>query len=227
MATEEGTTQAIFPEGGLSLDGRTGSAKLGLLSYIVEGWTPEARDVVFIPVGLAYDRVLEDRVLVQAAKSGKRQFRNRPLWVAWHGIRYLWRRMWGKTRGFGTAAASFGAPISLRAHLGAGGTVTTLGEHLMSAIGAVIPILPVPLVAEALGEGVASRAELAGRVEALIERLKAVGAVLELPATTEEVLDAGLAPLIGRGLVSAELGPAPTEVDLLAFYAAPLRQALS
>jgi glycerol-3-phosphate O-acyltransferase len=38
MATEEGTTQAIFPEGGLSLDGRVGPAKMGLLSYIVEGW---------------------------------------------------------------------------------------------------------------------------------------------------------------------------------------------
>ena len=31
MATAEGTTQAIFPEGGLSLDGRVGAAKMGLL----------------------------------------------------------------------------------------------------------------------------------------------------------------------------------------------------
>ena len=37
MATEEGITQAIFPEGGLSLDGRVGEAKLGLLSYIMAG----------------------------------------------------------------------------------------------------------------------------------------------------------------------------------------------
>ena len=37
MATAEGATQAIFPEGGLSLDGRVGPAKLGLLSYIVDG----------------------------------------------------------------------------------------------------------------------------------------------------------------------------------------------
>lgn len=44
MATAEGHTQAIFPEGGLSLDGRVGAAKLGLLSYILAGFDPEGRD---------------------------------------------------------------------------------------------------------------------------------------------------------------------------------------
>ncbi len=67
MAAADGTTQAIFPEGGLSLDGRVGPAKLGLLGYIVQGVEAGGRDVVFVPVGLAYDRVLEDRVLVEAA----------------------------------------------------------------------------------------------------------------------------------------------------------------
>jgi glycerol-3-phosphate O-acyltransferase len=227
MATEEGTTQAIFPEGGLSLDGQVGPAKLGLLSYIVEGWTPDERDVVFIHVGLAYDRVLEDRVLVEAAKSEKRQFRNRPLWVAGHALRFLWRRMWGKTQGFGTAAASFGGPISLRVHLAAGGTVTSLGEKLMTAVRAVVPVLPVPLVAEALGQGAASRDELVGRIEGLIERLKAAGAALKLPTTIDGVLQEGLDPLIKRGLVSKDLQPVSEEADLLAFYAASLRQILT
>lgn len=227
MATEAGTTQAIFPEGGLSLDGRVGAAKLGLLSYIVEGWTPAERDVVFVPVGLGYDRVLEDRVLVEAAQSGTRSFRNRPFWVAGHGLRYLWLRMRGKTKGFGTAAASFGAPISLRAHLGAGGTVTTLGERLMAAIGAVVPVLPVPLVAAAIGQGVASRQELAARVEGLIGQLRAGRAVLQLPETVEAVLEAGLPPLVKRGLVSADLQPFAAEAELLAFYAAPVQQILA
>ncbi len=137
MATEEGTTQAMFPEGGLSLDGRVGEAKLGLLSYIVEGWQPDHRDVVFVPVGLAYDRVLEDRVLVEAAASGTRRFRNRPLWVAGHALRFLWARWRGRSAGFGTAAAGFGAPVSLRDHLAAGGKVEALGEVLMARIAAV------------------------------------------------------------------------------------------
>jgi len=228
MATEEGTTQAIFPEGGLSLDGRVGPAKLGLLSYIVEGWSPDERDVVFVPVGLAYDWVLEDRVLVEAAKSGTRQFRNRPFWVAVHALRFLWRRMRGKTKGFGTAAAGFGAPVSLRGHQAVGGTVEGLGERLMAAIAAVVPVLPVPLVALALGDGAGSRAELAGRVQALIDRLTLAGAVLKLPpAGIEAVLDEGLAPLIARGLISEALQPVPAELALLAFYAAPLQRWLS
>lgn len=221
LATEEGTTQAIFPEGGLSLDGRVGPAKLGLLSYIVEGWEPGERDVVFVPVGLGYDRVLEDKVLVEAAAAGTRRFRNRPVVVAWHAMRFLWARFRGRTKGFGTAAAGFGAPVSLRAHLAAGGTVESLGERLMAAIAAVVPVLPVPLVAKALGEGAASRDELVARVEALIARLREAEAVLKLPPQGLAVtVEEGLTPLIRRGLVREDLQPVAEGRALLAFYAA-------
>jgi glycerol-3-phosphate O-acyltransferase len=221
LATEEGTTQAMFPEGGLSLDGRVGPPKLGLISYIVEGWEPGDRDVVFVPVGLAYDRVLEDRVLVEAAASGTRRFRNRPLRVAWYAVRFLWARFRGRTKGFGTAAAGFGAPVSLQAHLAAGDTVEALGERLMVAIAAVVPVLPVPLVAHALGDGASSREELTARVEGLIARLAEAGAVLKLPPQGLAVtVEEGLTPLIRRGLVTDGLQPVVSERGLLAFYAA-------
>lgn len=221
MATEEGTTQAMFPEGGLSLDGRVGPAKLGLISYIVEGWKPGERDVVFVPVGLAYDRVLEDRVLVEAAQAGTRRFRNRPFRTALYAVRFLWARFRGRTRGFGTAAAGFGAPLSLREYLAGGGTVEGLGDRLMAAIAGVVPVLPVPLVARALGEGVTGREELAARVQAMIDRLTMAGAVLKLPPQgVGAVLDEGLEPLIRRGLVSEGLQPVPSERALLNFYAA-------
>ena len=221
MATEEGTTQAIFPEGGLSLDGRVGQAKLGLLSYIVEGWAPGERDVVFVPVGLAYDRVLEDRVLTEAAAADTRRFRKSWLAMTWHAGRFLWARFRGQTKGYGTAAAGFGAPVSLKAHLGSGGTVESLGEQLMTAIAAVVPVLPVPLVAKALGDGAVSREELAVRVEELIGRLRDAGAVLKLPPQgLPVVLGEGLDPLIRRGIVDAGLQPVPSERALLAFYAA-------
>ncbi len=198
-----------------------GAAKLGLLSYMVEGWRPEERDVVFVPVGLAYDRVLEDRVLVEAAASETRRFRNRPLWVAGHAVRFLSARMLGRTKGFGTAAAGFGAPLSLRAFVAAGGTVEGLGAALMTRIAAVVPVLPVPLVAAALGEGAANRDELLARVQALVARLEAAGAVLKLPPQgMERTLEEGLAPLVARGLVTRELQPVAAEKALLAFYAA-------
>ena len=223
MASSEGATQAIFPEGGLSLDGRVGPAKMGLISYIVEGFDPAGRDVVFVPVGLAYDRVLEDRVLVEAAASGTRRFRNRPFRTAWKTTRYLLARMIGWRTGFGTAAAGFGAPVSLRAYLAKGGTVEGLGARLMAAIAEVVPVLPVPLVARALGDGATSREELRGRVEALSSRLAAAGAVLKLPPQgLDKVLDEGLAPLIARGLVTKGLQPVAAERPLLQFYAAAI-----
>ena len=91
----------------------------------------------------------------------------------------------------------------------------------MAAIAAVVPVLPVPLVARALGEGAESREELAARVEALVARLRAAGAVLKLPPVGgASVLDEGLEPLIRRGLVSEGLQPLAGERALLEFYAA-------
>jgi glycerol-3-phosphate O-acyltransferase len=226
MTTEEGTTQAIFPEGGLSLDGRVGAARMGLISYIFEGFDPDGRDVVFVPVGLAYDRVLEDRVLVEAAGGGERRFRNRPLRTALATGRYLLARLVGRRRGFGTAAAAFGAPVSLRRFRAEGGTVEALGVRLMAAIGAVVPVLPVPLVARALGEGAASREVLRDRLQLLIQRLTATGAVLKLPPQgLEAVLDEGLAPLVARGLVTGDLQPVQAQRALLDFYAAAIPDA--
>ena len=109
----------------------------------------------------------------------------------------------------------------MREHLLAGGTVDALGERLMAAIAAVVPVLPVPLVARAVGEGAASREELGQRVQEMIQRLREAGAVLKLPPVGgASVLDEGLEPLIRRGLVSPDLKPVPEERALLEFYAA-------
>lgn len=229
MATAEGTTQAMFPEGGLSLDGRVGAAKMGLLHYILDGFDPAARDVVFVPVGLAYDRVLEDRVLVEAAAAGTRRFRAQPLAIAAFVARMLWQRLRGRWPGFGTAAASFGAPLSLRGWLAGRAERTTeaLGAALMRRIGQAVPVVPVPLVAAAVVQGAASRDEVQAAVAVLAEQLRGLGASLRLPP--EGVAEAGLAPLIGRQILGegAEgLTTLPGGGPLLAFYAAPVLQQL-
>ncbi len=69
LATDAGVTQAMFPEGGLSRTGALLPPKHGLLKYIVEGARDAERDVVFVPVALNYDRVLEDRNLIAAAQD--------------------------------------------------------------------------------------------------------------------------------------------------------------
>ncbi len=112
-ATEAGVTQAVFPEGGLSRDGRVGPPKLGILSYVIEGWQADGRDVVFVPVSLNYDRVVEDRVLVAAGRTGKREFRGSIFEGIRFALRYLWRRATGKVGRFGVAAVTFGRPVAL------------------------------------------------------------------------------------------------------------------
>ncbi len=228
MAAADGTTQAMFPEGGLSLDGRVGAARMGLLSYIVQGFDPGGRDVIFVPVGLAYDRVMEDRILVAAAKAGTRRFRAR--WGA--TLAFLVKMVWQKARGrfplLGAAAASFGPPLSLRAFLADAPdhSVEALGAALMDRILRALPVTPVPLVACALAEGPVSREALIARVGAEIAELAAAGASLRLHplgpvSTTGDALDA----LLARGIVTEEDGTLrAADPELLAFYAAPVAQ---
>src|SRR6266705_3160187 len=67
LITKNGVTQGIFPEGGLTRDGRLRPPKLGLLDYICRTVADSdfARDIWFVPVALNYDRVLEDRSLIR------------------------------------------------------------------------------------------------------------------------------------------------------------------
>jgi glycerol-3-phosphate O-acyltransferase len=119
MATEAGVTQAVFPEGGLSRTGALGKPKLGLISYILDGFQPgQSRDVVFVPVAINYDRVMEDRNLIEAQENGARAFRFsiRPIY------RYLRRRHGCGSRASSTATATppsaSASPLSLTGFLG-------------------------------------------------------------------------------------------------------------
>lgn len=227
MAAEEGVAQAIFPEGGLSLDGRVGAAKLGLLSYFVAGAGQTGRDVVFVPVGLAYDRVLEDRLLTEAARTGIRRFRPTVAGASGFLLRMVWRGLRGNFAGFGTAAAGFGVPVSLRAFLDAADDDPTaaLGEVLMARVAAAVPVLPVPLVAAALLDVPADRSALLDGVTRLAGRLEAAGATMRLnPAGIDATVDEGVRHLQRRGLIGRDLKVVEGKAALLAFYGAALRE---
>ncbi|MBC6436816.1 MAG: 1-acyl-sn-glycerol-3-phosphate acyltransferase [Rhodobacteraceae bacterium] len=184
MATEAGVTQAVFPEGGLSRTGALGKPKTGLISCILDGFTPgESRDVVFVPVALNYDRVIEDRTLIEAHANGTRRFRFR-LWPFWCGLLQRIRlRITGQIHRYGYAAVSFGQPLSLTMFLDQphGDPPTALGDELMQKIGAVMPVLPVPLVAYALTRGAGTSADLKEAVGSLVKRLQAEGRALHTP----------------------------------------------
>lgn len=232
MATEGGVAQAVFPEGGLTRQGELLPAKLGLLSYIVAGFEPDGpRDVVFVPVGLNYDRVLEDRVLLASANKERASFWQK-IWGAMSFIgTHIVMRLRGKYRRFGYASVSFGHPLSLKAflqtHAGQPADMTRdLGDKIMEEVGKSVPILPVSLLAcVVLGHRATSitRTDLAQRAKIELQNLLAHGAYTHiLPENHARAIEQGIDQLLLRKLLKTGVGGLevnPQEVALLHYYA--------
>jgi len=203
LATAGGVTQAFYPEGGLSLTGALQPAKVGLLSYVVEGFDPEGeRDIIFVPVAINYDRVLEDRVLIAAGERGDRRFGARITVVVGFVLRKMWRRLRGHDTRFGTAAVTFGDPLSLR-RAGAGVSVTDLSEMLMDRIAQAMPVLVVPLIARVmLQENAPLRAvDLLAKVSAVLEQMPMRNRVPK-PEVLPDRLARATARLKKRGVIA-------------------------
>ena len=243
MATREGVTQAIFPEGGLSRDGKLRKPKLGLLSYMISGFDPDGpRDIVFIPVGLNYDRVIEDRNLTARIEkeSGTRHTRFGFAKVAKYIFGALYLTVRGRWYRMGYASVNFGRPISLREHLSTNQfdfraldeeskfvEISKFGERLMSAVGNVIPVLPVSLAARAFldaGSEEISRLEIKAKIFEIINILDAKGAHIHIPRGDRDYsVETGLRMLVLRNIIMEQenglLRPNPDETVLLSYYA--------
>ena len=187
MATAAGVTQAVFPEGGLSLTGRSAPPKLGLLNYIIEGYAPGGRDVVFVPVALNYDRVLEDKFLIAADISGVRRFRPPLMTIVGGALWHVWQRVTGRFKQFGTASVGFGKPLSLAEFIVSlsGDPTEAVAQELMVRVNAVIPVLPVPLVARFLLTGETTVQGLTDQIALAVVQLAGAGMTLprRVPAT--------------------------------------------
>jgi len=243
MAIAGWLAQAMFPEGGLTRDGKLQPAKLGLLSYMVAGFDPNvARDLVFVPVGINYDRVLEDRVQVAtlATPDGEKPRFKFNAGVFFGFIaRNIALKLRGRLYRLGYACVSFGAPISLRSYVAARGIdfrtldhdrrfaeVARLGSLLMAKVGEVVPALPVALVATALLEvcdAQLAALELKARVVDIMRRLEARGAHVHVPRADQDyAVEVGLRMLRLRRLVDETDGlyrADPANAVLLRYYA--------
>jgi glycerol-3-phosphate O-acyltransferase len=242
LAVSGGLTQAMFPEGGLTRDGRLRPPKLGLLSYMVSGFDPHGpRDAVFMPVGLNYDRVLEDRIQIAALttpEGEKPRFQFSPAVVLGYLANSIKLRLQGKLYRFGYACVSFGRPISLRRYCAERGVdfrtldeqrrfaeTERLGAMLMQRVGEVVPALPVSLVSTVFLHTARplSALELKGEVEAVIQRLIAHGAHLHIPRADQDyAIEVGLRMLLLRHFVLEEDGlyrGNPDEEIMLRYYA--------
>ena len=242
MAVEAGVPQAVYPEGGLSSDGRLRPPRLGLLDYMLKAFDPGGdRDLVFIPVGINYDRVLEDRTLLRkldAAAPTRGVFYAVGRTAAF-AASHLWLAVTRRWFRFGYACVNFGKPISMREYVARTGTdfrrlgdearhreVERVGADIMGAIARIIPVLPVSLVATVFLQGrVAgwSELELKSAVHDLIMRLEAAGAHVYVPrGDLDYAIGVGLRMLLLRRIVVEQDGlyrANPADLALLGYYA--------
>lgn len=242
MATREGVCQAVFPEGGLSRDGKLRPPKMGIIDYMLRSFDPDTdRDIVFIPVGINYDRTIEDRSLLRSLNPLAEQ---RSRWfVTKTSIRFLMRGFWlmikSRWQRFGFACVNFGPSLSARDYCRQNGIcfnrmdnaarfiqVESLCRTLMSRVSKIIPVLPVPLVAAVFvddPEAGFSAFEVEARVNRLIEKIETRGAQIFVSnrSRVQNIVTA-LNMLKIRHLVTETDGiyrVDPDSLDVLSYYA--------
>jgi glycerol-3-phosphate O-acyltransferase len=175
LVTLNGMTQGIFIEGGLSRDGLFRDPKIGLLSNIANIHKDPhfQKEIIIVPAGINFDRVLEDTHLL-AEKQRKEDPRRRSfLWKIQSLFRLLgkaclsiplnsFRILLKKWNRNGYATASFGEPLSLTQFIRKNPQyfqhsreeqkeiLLQFGHHILNRIKEIIPIPPVALVSYAL-----------------------------------------------------------------------------
>jgi glycerol-3-phosphate O-acyltransferase len=242
MSTRAGVCQAVFLEGGLTKDGALRDPRLGFLDYMLRDYHPHNdRDIVFIPVGINYDRVIEDRSLIRRLdKSAK----NRSLWfVIKTTVSFIFKNAMlsrkNRWRRFGYASVNFGEPVSAKKFCETNNVdfsaldkedrfdcVESLANSIMEKIAQVVPVVPVALMSEILIKNKtlwSSELELKTKCSERIEQLKAEGAPIDISSSAlESVLGSTLNALTGRGLIEEKdnlYQMKESEFDLLNYYA--------
>ena len=238
-----GGVTGFFLEGRFTRDGRMGTPKAGLVDFIVGVLrTSPDSEIAFIPVGLNFDRVVEDEVLL-AERDGKpppptimdrcrtlaRLVVGLPIMIGANLARVATR----SHRKLGYAAVSVGTPVLASAHGFTGPSghahlpraqrrphVDALAQQLLSAIESTIPATPVPVFCLAYArtatqEGVA-RGPLTTAVRELIVALREAGAPMafgEAFPVPEEATSA----IPGLGDLVADQSEAETVVTLAGY----------
>ena len=242
LATRAGVPQAVFLEGGLTRDGRLREPKQGFLDYMLRDYHADHdRDVVFVPVGINYDRVIEDLSLVRRLDP---QAERRSAWFVLRtslgfGVKTLLMDRRKRRLRFGYASVNFGRPLSVAEFCRQRGIdlaaldqadrfeqVEQLSHLLMEQIASVVPILPLALACEIVladRDSWRSELELKSQAMARIRELEDQGAPIKFPVNASEaVLTAAFDMLVGRGFVERReqtLRASEQSIDVLSYYA--------
>ncbi|WP_372370372.1 1-acyl-sn-glycerol-3-phosphate acyltransferase [Candidatus Uabimicrobium sp. HlEnr_7] len=242
MATEQGVCQAVFPEGGLTKDGKIRPAKLGFIDYMLRSYDIKTkRDIVFVPVGINFDRTIEDRSLLR--KLDPKAPNRSPWFIISTTIHFLFKNSLLRStkerwRRFGYAGVNFGNPMSLKEYCTEQEVffnelpreqrfqeISKLTEYLMESISKVIPILPIPLIANILldNKNGLSSFDIKIKVDSLIKELQNNGAPIKNDERPKErTIDHAIEMLFMRQLILLKNDKYfinENEIALLEYYA--------
>ena len=242
MASREGVCQAVFPEGGLSRDGRPRNPKLGIIDYMLRDYKSDTdRDIVFIPVGLNYDRILEDRSLLRAldptaVQPGKWFVFKTSFRFMTKSLKLMVTSRWHR---FGYACVNFGPYLSVRKYCEERDIrfdrlarperfeeVEKLSRNMMDTIQKLIPVLPVPLVARIFldhPQKKMSAFDIEAYANRLIDEIHSKGAPVYVSSRSRvQLIVTALNMLKIRRIVTEKDGlfqSDPQMHEILAFYA--------
>ena len=205
----------FYIEGGRSYSGELKTPKTGLLHAAMQAHRP---DSVIVPMAVAYDLTLEDRILAhQAAKRRARPFAREVAEMVRYAVGYQSR-----------AFVTFGAPIPLSGYDGESRReVMALAHMIREAIGKLYKVLPTAVLAAAMRPSIGRR-DLEARADGIVDALAAAGANLGV-ASGRQAMDEGTDPLVARNIIYVERGGRfrVRERTVLRYYARTLEHLLA
>jgi glycerol-3-phosphate O-acyltransferase len=205
----------FYIEGGRSYSGELKAPKTGLLHAALQARRP---DSVIVPMAVAYDLVLEDRILAhQVTKRRSRPFAREVAEMVRYAVGYQSR-----------AFVTFGTPIPLSGYdADSRREVMALAHLTRDTIGKLYKVLPTAVVAAAMRPSIGRR-ELETRADGIIESLAAVGANLGV-GSGKQAVEEGADPLVARGVIHVERGGRfrVRERTLLRYYTRTLEHLLT
>lgn len=213
---EEGFNVEFFIEGGRSRSGKLLYPKMGLMSYLFDAYKKETcPDLMFVPINIGYDRVLEEKAYLHEREGGAKQEENISQVV---GARKFLKKRYGKVY------VNFSQPISFSQYLSDAGIdiknvereqkheiCCDMGLRIINSIAEVGMVTPHGIVASALLNSQKKRLEYSHIHEEMgvyLNYLVAQNARLADTLTTEpdDAFDSVLLSFLDRGFIEKYAG---------------------
>lgn len=203
--------QEFFIEGGRSRSGKLLPPRYGILNYVVDGARRhDIGEVLFVPVAIAYDQILELAEYVRQNLGDEKEAES---------FVFLLRQIRAaRSRKLGRIHVRFAEPISLREYLDRTGdeklVVEKLAFRISNSINAVTPLTPASVACSVLvgaGKRALSETEFEAQVARLLDyaRERGIGMTREVAAGAHSAVETATRTLSGTVIERYDGGVEP------------------